>query len=210
MTAMIAIAANPAEGQKPYFLIASDSMKVSKQLDEQGQLSTVLVENDCQKIFKINENIVIGIAGKMDDWFIDELIDRLEKSELNFNDFCQFTLDKTENYIKNQTTFEFARCNIVIGHVNGISSSVAQFLISKENPQVVKLEIFSPQKGNAIPVNIGNTEGMSDLFDNFKMRVKNAVNINSLVVKKAAKEYVESVADRKPESCDKNVVIVKI
>lgn len=209
MTAIVAIAVNPAEGENPYFLIASDSLRVLRQEDDQGHLRTVFVGNDFKKIFEVNKR-VIGIAGKMDDGFIEILIDQLKERDLNFEDFCSFAFGIVKNYVKNQSSFDFTRCNIVIGESNGIKSSIAHFLISKENADEGKLQILSPEKGNAIPVNIGNTKGMDDIFEKFKTRVKNAVNLNSFVVKKAAREYVESVADRLPEYCDKNVVIKKI
>lgn len=208
MTAIIAIAVNPAEQEKPYFLIASDSKRVLKQEDENGTLQTVQIDEDFNKIHVI-KNRVLGIAGKIEDHFIEELITTLRDSDLNFEEFSKLAYDVVDDYIKSRSPFEFARCNIVIGENDNYKPKICQFLIIKHSDSSI-LNLETVEKGNALPVTLGNVEGMDDLFNNFRKRTMNAINFNSFVVKRAAKEYIIGVADRVPESCNKNIVFKKI
>lgn len=209
MTAIIAVAVNPAAGEKPYFLIASESMRVTKEVDEHGQFQTVSVENDFKKIHKINKR-VIGVSGITDDWFTEKFVSQLEESDLEFKSFCKLAFDLVKDYIKNNTLLDIARCNVVIGERNDFTSSIAHFLIIKGSEEESELYIASPGRDNALPINIGNVKGMEDLFNNFLGKVRNAVNLNSYVIKKAAKEYIEAVASRVPEDCNKNIAIIKL
>lgn len=209
MTAIIAIAVNPEKEEMPYFLIASDSKRVLKQEDEHGILQTIAEEEDFKKIHFVKDR-VIAFAGKLEDWFIEELISKLNDCDLKFEDFSKQAFDYVKDYILNYSPFDFARCNLVIGENRRFQPKIAQFLVAKEDIEKSFFNIGSPEKGNAIPVIIGNIQGMDDLFEKFNQRVRNAVNLNAYVVKKAAREYIEGVADRVPEYCNKNIVIKKI
>lgn len=206
MTAIIAIAVNPEIVELPYFLIASDSKRVLKQEDEQGILQTVAEDEDFKKIHKVKDRLV-AFAGKIEDRFIDELLIKLNGVDLDFDDFSRLAFDLVEDYIENYSPFDIARCNVIIGENRNYQPKTAQFLITKDNNENSRLNVESPEKGNAIPVAIGNIQGMDDLYDRFLNRVRNAVNLNSLVVKKAAREYLKGVAKRMPEYCNENIKI---
>lgn len=209
MTVIIAIAVRPKEKELPYFLMASDSKRILMQEDEQGVLHTVKVEEDFKKIHMVG-NRVLGIAGKIEEEFIVELIATLAETNIDFEAFARRAFELTKNHILNKSQFEFARCNVVIGENRNYQPKLAQFLIIKNDKNESTFNIASPEIGNAIPVRIGNVQGTDDLFERFCVRARNAVNLNSYVVKKAAKEYIEEVAERVPEFCNKNVVFKKI
>lgn len=208
MTVIIAIAVKPSKIEKPYFLMASDSKRVLMQENENGEWALIQTDEDFKKIHMIGDR-VIGLAGKFDDFFINELITKLSDTKLEFKEFVKLAYNLTKNYIEN-SSFEFSRCNIIIGENRNLRPKLAQFLVVKGEISKSKINIAEPELDNAVPLNIGNVDGMDDLFEQFQTRVRNAVNLNSYVVKKAAKEYVENVAHRKPEVCNKEVQIIKI
>lgn len=206
MTVVISIGVFPSKVEKPYFLMASDSLRVRRIQKDDGVFEEFDRDENYQKFYKY-DNILYGFAGKMDDFFMEELPGHLHNLEGNFREKADSLYKIIKEYIENECTLDIGRCNFVMGTVEKGVPIVAQSLIIKEFVRKSKLNIEKVPFGNAIPVFIGNTEGHDDLQGNFLKRVQNAVNLNSYVVKKAAKEYIEGVAERVPEYCNKNIKV---
>lgn len=204
MTVIIGIGVFPSKTEKPYFLMASDSLRVRRIQNDDGTFEDFDRDENYQKFYKY-ENIIYGFAGKMDDFFMEELPRVLSDLKGDFKQKAQ-TLNKiVKKYMKNECTLEIGRCNFVMGTIEKGVPVIAQSLIIKEYVDDSKLNIEKVPYGNAIPVFIGNVQGNEDLQEKFMKRVQNAINLNSYVVKKAAREYVVGIADRVPEYCNKNV-----
>lgn len=206
MTVVIGIGVFPPKDEKPYFLMASDSLRIRKIQNNDGVFEDLDKDDDYQKYYNF-ENTLYGFAGKMDNFFMEELPIILSNLQGSFEDKAKALFKKVQWYMKNECTMDIGRCNFILGTVENGKPIVAQSLIIKEFINESKLYIEIVPFNNAIPIFIGNVDGHQDLQEKFRNRVLNAVNLNSYVIKKAAKQYVEDIADRVPDFCNKNVKI---
>jgi hypothetical protein len=205
MTAVLAFCVIPGVGLEPYIIMGADSLSVGLNSVEDTRTRNEGVE----KIFKINDKL-ISISGKLGNSFIPDLLSLISESELNFDELTTECFDYAKKYISDCDAND-ARCGICIGNCLDSNPTIVFIEVKKQSIEESKFEIHKPRNFN-IPNFSGTFMGSftfpadDDLIEEFKQRIRsNCPNINVTCFKSAAKDLLQKMAIRYPETCNEDI-----
>lgn len=207
LTILIAMAARPSNGEKPYVLFGSDSLEVKYRLKEDGTKEAVDRNESQQKIFRKHDKL-FAFTGLFDLSVVLDLPDYLE------------------NRITKETDIK-AAAEIVLGFIKGqklliynISVIIGQ-IDSNEKPSLVGFDMDGEgQVGEPIePVVL---EGISEYWVivageeppvNLNEKLKSEIDRSNLSIsslEKSVEQFLRQVASEYPETCNQNIRIEKL
>lgn len=208
MTVLIGVAVKPADKElKPFLFFGSDSKRVQYIMQGDGTIEPGAVDEDYEKITKINKKL-LAISGLYPDDLHQNLIDFIKNNDTNLEELtpnvCQFIC----NIIRN-TELETSRCTVIIGSCDNHDPKFSYIEVERQNIDNPTINFAVTAKGNFSPIFSGSTTNTEDLQKNFVKRVNDS-NFNSTVVKNSAIQYLTEAAKRHPETCNEVIQYIKL
>lgn len=121
MSVLVAIMANPAQEQKPYILMGSDSKKVNalpifNKDHEIIDYEIISTDEDAAYIFEMNDKL-IGVAGYYDYELTERLIKFLQENDREIDDLAELAFSYLKDKIHNDKLPETCNQNIKIKYL---------------------------------------------------------------------------------------------
>lgn len=207
MTVLIAIAANPSEGQVPYILMGADSLEITSD----PALGTTVKDEQYKKIYKLKDKLV-SVSGRFDKIFTDSFLSFLEENDDKLSVLYKKAYEYVYDYMENVEPHEEAKCGIYIGCCNNSTPELAEIRM-KKNDIANAFHEYQVPKPNQFIVNFAGSIHVpedDDLADAFKKRVLDSQSLGLTGVRKAAEDYLKKAASRYPDTCNQNIVFERL
>lgn len=201
MSALITLAVNPKNGDKPYILIGSDSKKVDAYMTEEGW-DVLSIDENSQKTYEINKNL-IGIAGAMDEEFGELLLKFISDNNLKINDLSEKVTAYIEDYMK-KSIVDIFRCVVTIANFHNGNPIIARIAVDKNRDTEVGYLVAT--KGEIKAAYTGRNKEYN-YQEAFMRDAHNSLNFAQKTIRKAAIKYLKAVSARYPDKCNQNIVI---
>lgn len=193
-------------GNKNFILFGSDTRLTSTNIHSKK----VEINNNYRKVFKINKNCLIGIAGDKDycmhiiETLIDGKMTLKEKHNLSFNQIDKFIHKRFKCLLKTielePDKYRKAKAYIVVGGINEGILNLNSYFYEEENLEISRL-VLDSERPNIVTLSSGKYDHKKYYIEKFSINplveVENLKNVFSNTLKNGAK-YDSSIND----SCD--------
>lgn len=214
MTVLLAIAVKPF-GDRPYFLMGSDSLRLIKQPIYSDDNEFLGYEEDCiriensQKIFRINDKLV-GMTGRFNFHFTEVFLNKLQEQDCEIEQLAYIAANIIKEHLTaDEEILHNQRITVTMGSCNKGNPKIAYIEAETDHLPKVIVDVADAPLQNAVHRISGNTKNTKDLEVEFINQISKT-NLRISTVRKYATKYLKMAAERNSETCNQNIVFERL